>query len=151
MNAKIDQFDRKILQLLQEDARVSHAEIGRQVHLSQPAVSERIRRLEAAGVIRAYRADINPKALGYQISAMIRISTQQGRPYARYVAESPEIIDCYTVTGEDGAVMRVLATDVEHLQRIINELNAFGSTSTAIVLTTHVEGKPIRVPQLCDH
>ena len=151
MNAKIDQFDRKILQLLQDDARISHAEIGRQVHLSQPAVSERIRRLEAVGVIRAYRADINPKALGYQISAMIRISTQQGRPYTRYVAESPEIIDCYTVTGEDGAVMRVLATDVEHLQRIINELNAFGSTSTAIVLTTHVEGKTIRVPQLADH
>lgn len=147
MNQKIDNFDQKILQLLQQDARISHAEIGRQVHLSQPAVSERIKRLEAAGVIRGYRADINPKALGYQITAMIRISTQQGRPYAEFVARCPEIIDCYTVTGEDGAVMRVLATDVEHLQRVINELNAFGSTSTAIVLTTHVAGKPISVPK----
>lgn len=147
MNQKIDNFDQKILQLLQQDARISHAEVGRQVHLSQPAVSERIKRLEAAGVIRGYRADINPKALGYQITAMIRISTQQGRPYAEFVAHCPEIIDCYTVTGEDGAVMRVLATDVEHLQRVINELNAFGSTSTAIVLTTHVAGKPISVPR----
>ena len=146
MNQKIDQFDQKILQLLQQDARISHAEIGRKVYLSQPAVSERIKRLEAAGVIRGYRADISPRALGYQITAMIRISTQQGRPYAEYVASCPEIIDCYTVTGEDGAVMRVLATDVEHLQRLINELNAFGSTSTAIVLTTHVAGKPISVP-----
>ena len=146
MNQKIDQFDKKILQLLQEDARMSHAEIGRQVHLSQPAVSERIKRLEANRVIRAYRADINPKALGYDITAMIRVSTQQGRPYADYVANCPEIIDCYTVTGEDGAVMRVLATDVDHLQRIINELNVFGSTSTAIVLTTHVSGKSIAVP-----
>ncbi|MDE2428726.1 MAG: Lrp/AsnC family transcriptional regulator [Burkholderiales bacterium] len=144
----MDNFDRKILQLLQQDARISHAEIGRQVHLSQPAVSERIKRLEAAEVIRAYRADINPKALGYQITAMIRLSTQQGRPYAQYVADRPEIIDCYTVTGEDGAVMRVLATDVEHLQRIINDLNVFGSTSTAIVLTTHVVGKPITVPDM---
>jgi Lrp/AsnC family leucine-responsive transcriptional regulator len=147
MNQKIDNFDQKIMQLLQQDARISHAEVGRQVHLSQPAVSERIKRLEAAGVIRGYRADINPKALGYQITAMIRISTQQGRPYAEFVARCPEIIDCYTVTGEDGAVMRVLATDVEHLQRVINELNAFGSTSTAIVLTTHVAGKPISVPK----
>ena len=147
MNQKIDNFDQKILQLLQQDARISHAEVGRQVHLSQPAVSERIKRLEAAGVIRGYRADINPKALGYHITAMIRISTQQGRPYAEFVARCPEIIDCYTVTGEDGAVMRVLATDVEHLQRVINELNAFGSTSTAIVLTTHVAGKPISVPK----
>ncbi|MEB0137438.1 MULTISPECIES: Lrp/AsnC family transcriptional regulator [unclassified Undibacterium] len=146
MNSKIDQFDRKILLLLQQDARISHAQIGRQVHLSQPAVSERIKRLEAAQVIRGYRADINPKALGYQMTAMIRLSTQQGRPYADYVAACPEIIDCYTVTGEDGAVMRVLATDVEHLQRIINELNAYGSTSTAIVLTTHVAGKPIAAP-----
>ena len=147
MNQKIDNFDQKILQLLQQDARISHAEVGRQVHLSQPAVSERIKRLEAAGVIRGYRADINPKALGYHITAMIRISTQQGRPYAEFVARCPEIIDCYTVTGEDGAVMRVLATDVEPLQRVINELNAFGSTSTAIVLTTHVAGKPISVPK----
>lgn len=147
MNQKIDNFDQKILQLLQQDARISHAELGRQVHLSQPAVSERIKRLEATGVIRGYRADINPKALGYQITAMIRISTQQGRPYSEFVARCPEIIDCYTVTGEDGAVMRVLATDVEHLQRVINELNAFGSTSTAIVLTTHVVGKPISAPR----
>ena len=150
MNQKIDNFDQKILQLLQQDARISHAELGRQVHLSQPAVSERIKRLEGAGVIRGYRADINPKALGYQITAMIRISTQQGRPYAEFVARCPEIIDCYTVTGEDGAVMRVLATDVKHLQRVINELNAFGSTSTAIVLTTHVAGKPISVPRVLE-
>lgn len=147
MNHKIDLYDQKILQLLQQDARASHAEIGRQVHLSQPAVSERIKRLEAAQVIRGYRAEINPKALGYNITAMIRLSTQQGRPYADFVAHCPEIIDCYTVTGEDGAVMRVLATDVEHLQRIIDQLNAFGSTSTAIVLTTHVVGKSISVPQ----
>jgi len=146
MNPKLDSFDRKILLLLQQDARISHAEIGRQVHLSQPAVSERIKRLEAARVIRGYRADVNARALGYQITAMIRLSTSQGRPYAQYVANCPEIIDCHTVTGEDGAVMRVLATDVEHLQRIINELNAYGSTSTAIVLTTHVDGKPIAAP-----
>jgi Lrp/AsnC family leucine-responsive transcriptional regulator len=150
MNQKIDQFDKKILQLLQEDARMSHAEIGRQIHLSQPAVSERIKRLESSNIIRGYRADINPKALGYDITAMIRLSTQQGRPYAQYVADCPEIIDCYTVTGEDGAVMKVLATDVEHLQQIINALNAFGSTSTAIVLTTHVAGKVIAVPGLDD-
>ncbi len=151
MNQKIDQYDQKILQLLQQDARVSHAEIGRKVHLSQPAVSERIKRLESNQVIRGYRADINPKALGYEIAAMIRLSTQQGRPYVDYVARCPEIIDCYTVTGEDGAVMRVLATDVEHLQRIINELNAFGSTSTAIVLTTHVTGKAIAIPLVGSH
>lgn len=150
MNAKLDNYDHKILMLLQQDARISHAEIGRQIHLSQPAVSERIKRLEAQGVIRAYRAEVDYKALGYQIVAMIRLSTSQGRPYARFVADCPEILDCYTVTGEDGAVMRVLATDVEHLQRIINDLNVFGSTSTAIVLTTHVAAKAITPPRVVD-
>ena len=70
------------------------------VHLSQPAVSERIKRLESSNIIRGYKADINPKALGYDITAMIRVSTQQGRPYAQYVASCPEIVDCYTVTGK---------------------------------------------------
>ncbi len=146
MNAKIDHYDQKILSLLQQDARISHAEIGRKIHLSQPSVSERIKRLEANDVIRGYRADVNPAAFGYQMTAMIRISTQQGRPYAELVAAQPEIIDCYTVTGEDGAVMRVLATDVTHLQRLIDKLNRFGSTSTAIVLTTHVTGKAVSMP-----
>ena len=146
MNAKLDGYDQKILALVQQDARISHAEIGRQIFLSQPSVSERIKRLESAGVIRGYHADIDPAAFGYQMTAMIRLSTQQGRPYADLVAEQSEIIDCYTVTGEDGAVMRVLATDVAHLQRLIDKLNRYGSTSTAIVLTTHVSGKVISMP-----
>ncbi len=146
MNTKIDSFDQKILALLQTDARMSHAEIGRQIHLSQPSVSERIKRLESSGVIRGYHADIDPAAFGYQMTAMIRLSTQQGRPYAELVAQQAEILDCYTVTGEDGAVMRVLATDVAHLQRLIDKLNRYGSTSTAIVLTTHVAGKAVGMP-----
>ena len=146
MNTKIDNYDQKILSLLQQDARISHAEIGRQIHLSQPSVSERIKRLESHGVIRGYHADVNPAVFGYQITAMIRLSTQQGRPYADLVASQPEIIDCYTVTGEDGAVMRVLAKDVGHLQRLIDKLNRYGSTSTAIVLTTHVAGKVVSSP-----
>ncbi|MET3107243.1 Lrp/AsnC family leucine-responsive transcriptional regulator [Oxalobacteraceae bacterium GrIS 2.11] len=147
MTSKPDSYDQKILALLQQDARISHAEIGRQIHLSQPSVSERIKRLENSGVIRGYHADVSPDAFGYQITAMIRLSTQQGRPYANYVAAQPEIVDCYTVTGDDGAVMRVLATDVAHLQRLIDQLNRYGSTSTAIVLTTHVAGKALGMPQ----
>jgi len=147
MSSKLDNYDQKILALLQQDARISHAEIGRQIHLSQPSVSERIKRLENCGVIRGYHADVKPEAFGYHMTAMIRLSTQQGRPYADFVAAQPEIIDCYTVTGEDGAVMRVLATDVAHLQRLIDQLNRYGSTSTAIVLTTHVAGKAVSMPQ----
>ncbi|AKJ69413.1 hypothetical protein ABW99_15505 [Pandoraea thiooxydans] len=148
MNIKVDQHDRKILALLQQDARASHAEIGRRVHLSQPAVSERIKRLEAQGVIAGYRAIVDPAKLGYTIDAVIRIRAQAGRPYEAFAKARPEIVECHTVTGDDCAVLRVLATDVLHLQRIIEELNAFGSTSSAIVLSTQVSHKPISPAQL---
>jgi len=146
MNSKLDSYDLKILGLLQKDARTSIAEIGRQIHLSQPSVAERIRRLESSGVIQGYHAVVNPDAFGYKIIALIRISTQQGRPYVEFVTRQPEVIECYTVTGEDGAVLKVLATDVAHLQRLIDKLNKFGSTSTAIVLSIHVNGKALSLP-----
>ena len=146
MNSKLDSYDIKILALLQKDARTSIAEIGRQIHLSQPSVSERIRRLENSGVIEGYHAKVNPEAFGYHIVALIRISTQQGKPYVDFVTQQPEVVDCYTVTGEGGAILKVLATDVKHLQRIIDKLNKFGSTSTAIVLSIHVAGKAISLP-----
>jgi Lrp/AsnC family transcriptional regulator, leucine-responsive regulatory protein len=146
MNAKVDQYDFRILEFLQQDARISHAEIGRRVHLSQPAVSERIRRLEASGVIAGYRAYVDPAKLGYAISAMIRVRANRHGDYDRFVRERPEIVECRTVTGDDCAVMRVLATDVAHLQSIIESLNRFGATSTAIVLSTDVDHKPVRAP-----
>ena len=146
MNTKVDHHDRKILELLQQDARVSHAEIGRRVHLSQPAVSERIKRLEAQGVIAGYRAWVDPAKLGYTITAMVRVQTQAGRPYEAFVRECPEIVECHTVTGDDCAVLRVLAMDVQHLQRIVDALNRYGRTSTAIVLSTLVAHKPVRPP-----
>ena len=147
MEIKFDAQDRKILELLQADARISHAALGRAVHLSQPAVAERVKRLETSGVITGYRAQIDPAKLGHTITAMIRVQTQQGRPYEAFVQKAPEIVECLTVTGEDCAVMRVLATDVGHLQRLIDALNRFGRTSTAIVLSTQVAHKAVGVPE----
>lgn len=144
MDSKIDASDRKIVELLQQDARIAHAEIGRRIHLSQPAVSERIRRLEASGVIGGYRAYVDPARLGYTITAMIRLRAGPGRPFERYVQERDEIVECHTLTGDDCAMLRVLATDVGHLRQIVDELNRFGSTSTAIVLCTQVAHKPVR-------
>lgn len=146
MNSRLDNYDFKILAILQNDARTSVAEIARQIHLSQPSVSERIKRLESNRVIQGYHAIIDPEAYGYHIVALIRISAQQGRPYVDYAMQQPEVIDCYTVTGDDGAILKVLATDVKHLQGIIDQLNKFGSTSTAIILCVHVVGKVVSPP-----
>lgn len=148
MNAKLDQYDFRILELLQQDARISHAEVGRRVHLSQPAVSERIRRLEASGVIAGYRTQVDPVKLGYAICAMIRVRARHHGEYEQFVRERPEVVECRTVTGDDCAMIRVLATDVGHLQSLIEALSRFGTTSTAIVLSTDVEHKPVRSPQV---
>lgn len=109
-------------------------------------MSERIKRLEAQGVIAGYRAWVDPAKLGYTITAMIRVQAQAGRPYETFARERPEVIECLTVTGDDCAVLRVLATDVQHLQSIVDALNTYGRTSTAIVLSTQVAHKPVGPP-----
>src|ERR1700709_2546043 len=122
MNPNIDHHDRKILELLQQDARVSHAEIGRRVHLSQPAVSERIKRLEVQGVIEGYRAWVDPAKLGYTITAMIRVQAQAGRPYEAFARERPEVIECLTVTGDDCLLHQAMAGNKHQIQGIIDAL-----------------------------
>ncbi|MCF2134621.1 MULTISPECIES: AsnC family transcriptional regulator [Mycetohabitans] len=92
MNVKLDQYDFRILELLQQDARISHAEVGRRVHLSQPAVSERIRRLEASGVIAGYRTQVDPVKLGYAICAMIRMRARHHGEHGAQPQQDPSRI-----------------------------------------------------------
>jgi len=146
MEFKLDKHDLKLLALLQADARITHAALGRFVHLSQPAVSERIKRLEAIGVITGYRTQIDPAKLGYRLNALVRIKNLTGHGYEELLQELPEVIECHAVTGEDGIVVRVLATDCAHLQRLIESLARIGPTSTALVLGTPVPHKIIDAP-----
>jgi Lrp/AsnC family leucine-responsive transcriptional regulator len=134
----IDDTDRSLLEELQADARISLAELGRRVGLSAPSVADRIRRLEDAGVIRGYSADIDPRALGYDLAAVIRI-----RPHARQIpkvaqiaSDTREITECQRVTGDDCFVMRLHVRDVEHLEEVIDRFTPFGQTTTSIVQST---------------
>jgi Lrp/AsnC family transcriptional regulator, leucine-responsive regulatory protein len=129
LKADLDAKDLRILETLQKDARTPLSEIGRKVGLSQPAVAERVRRLEQAQVIEGYHARVNPAALGYHLQAFIRVSQHQHR---------------HVVTGDDCAVLRVLARDVKHLEQLIVELNQFGSTATSIVLSSAVDGRVLK-------
>jgi Lrp/AsnC family transcriptional regulator, leucine-responsive regulatory protein len=131
----IDETDFKLLRELQSDARVSLAELGRRVGLSPPSVADRLRRLETDGVIRGYRTDIDPRALGYDLAAVLRI-----RPHARQIpkvaeiaTDTPEVIECQRVTGDDCFVMRLYVRDVGHLEEVIDRFTPFGQTTTSIV------------------
>src|SRR3954454_3491966 len=98
MKIEFDAMDGKILEILQADARTTLAEIGRRIHMSQPAVAERVKRMEAAGVIAGYHAKINPAALGYGITAFIRVSKRSHEtPVEVVAAQVPQIIECHSI------------------------------------------------------
>ncbi len=143
----IDDIDRKVLKELQEDARISYAELGRRVGLTTPAVIERVRKLEDAGVITGYRAEIDTAKVGLPIIAFVRMSIT-GVDYSHIIEvaeQSNEVLECHRGTGGDSFIMKVAVSSVEHLQQIIDKLTPYGITTTAIVLSSPVKRRVIDV------
>ncbi len=140
----LDDTGWQILRVLQQNARLSFSELGQRVGLSSPAVAERVRRMEDAGIISGYHAKINLAKVGYPITAIIRMSSAPGERCTRFVdyAEAmPEVLECYRVTGSDSLIMRVMAASVEHLETIIDQLSAHGRLTTSMILSTPVTGR----------
>jgi Lrp/AsnC family transcriptional regulator, leucine-responsive regulatory protein len=137
----LDPLGWKLLAQLQSDARISFAELGRRVGLSTPAVAERVRRMEDEGIIRAYRAEIDPSSVGLPITAFIRMSIV-GNVLAKLterVHAMPEIVECHRGTGEDSFILKVNVVSVEHLKAVIDRLTPFGTTSTSLVLESLID------------
>lgn len=143
----LDHYDTRILAELQRDARLSMAELGRRVHLSQPAVTERVRKLEAAGVITGYRATVNLGALGYGIRAIVRVGRAEYARVVRLVQQTPEVINAYNVTGEDSWILEIAVMDVEHLDAVVTKFCLLAETSTSIVLNAAREHLPMLPPR----
>ena len=145
---ELDGKDWQLLEALQKDARLGYAELGRKVRLSAPAVAERVKRLEEAGVISGYHATVDPKRLGYGISAMIRLRCD-GITCARIgilVEDIPEVLECRRLAGEDSALLHVVAMSIGHLESVLDRLLKTGastSTTTLIVLQTPHENRPL--------
>ncbi|MBK6470085.1 MAG: Lrp/AsnC family transcriptional regulator [Betaproteobacteria bacterium] len=143
----LDTYDTRILAELQADARLTLAELGRRVHLSQPAVAERVRKLEAAGVITGYRATVNLAALGYGIRALVRVGRSD---YARMVNQingAPEIVNAWNITGEDSWLLEIAVTDVAHLDAVVSQMCLLAETSTSIILKSVREHQVMLPPQ----
>ncbi|MGA3087053.1 MAG: Lrp/AsnC family transcriptional regulator [Terriglobales bacterium] len=137
----VDDLGWHILEQLQQNGRISYAELGRRVGLTLPAVAERVRKMEDAGIITGFRAEINPAKIGLPIAAFIRISVV-GDVFARVakaVRDLPEVLECHRGTGADSFTLKVAVESVQHLEHLIDKLTPFGTTSTSIVLSTLVE------------
>jgi Lrp/AsnC family transcriptional regulator, leucine-responsive regulatory protein len=147
-NQRLDDTNLGLLAELQDNARLSVAELGRRVGLSAPAVAERLARMEQDGVITGYRAEINPKALGYALSAVIRVRPMPGqvRRVAEVAVATPEVVDCRRITGEDCYILTAHVRSVEHLEEVIDRFVGHGQTTTSIVQSAPVAGRGVALP-----
>jgi Lrp/AsnC family transcriptional regulator, leucine-responsive regulatory protein len=136
----LDETNRAILAELQHDARLSLAELGRRVGLSSPAVAERVQRLERDGVITGYHAEVDPRAVGYDLGVVIRVrpAPRQIPKVADLARDTPEVVECQRITGEDCFIMKAHVRSVEHLEEIIDRFVIFGQTTTSLVQSAPV-------------
>jgi Lrp/AsnC family leucine-responsive transcriptional regulator len=150
LNPVLDAHDTRILAELQADARLTMAELGRRVHLSQPAVTERVKKLEAAGVISGYRATVNLGKLGYGIRAIIRVGRADYDRVVKLVQDTPECVNAYNVTGEDSWVLEIAVIDVSHLDAVVTKFCLLTETATSIILNPAREHQAMLPPQRSD-
>jgi len=145
----LDAMDLRLITALQEDARLSYRALGRHVGLSQPAVAERIRRLEEAGVITGYRGRVDRSRAGLPVTAFLRVTCSGDRFQAvhRLARDLPAVLECHHVSGEACFIIKVADATLAGLERTIERFREHGETVSSIVLSSVVEDKPVALGQ----
>lgn len=151
----LDEVDRKILDLLQRDARMTHTAIAEQVGLSAPSVYERIKKLEARGVIKGYTALLDAEALGLPITAFIRVTVntdaEKEKAGVAHVIEAPEVLECHHVAGEDCFILKVKVASPQHLERLLAHVRAsLNVTRTVSMIVLSTAKEDTRLPVLVE-
>ena len=148
---ELDETDRAILRILQEDARTPFSEVARQIDMSSATVHDRVGRMEDAGVIEGYHAEIDPKAVGYGVSAFVGLRVEQGREEDALdrLRDIEGVREIHLTTGEWDVILRVVAEDTDRLRELmfdrVAEMDGFSRSQTMIILGTDYEldGPPI--------
>ena len=137
----LDGTNIRLLEEMQSNARLSNAELGRRVGVSAPAVADRLARLEESGAIVAYRTELDPRALGFSLSVVLRIrpAPRELKKVAELAQRTPEVVECHRITGDDCYLMRAWVRDVVHLEELIDRFAPYGQTTTSIVQSSPVE------------
>lgn len=147
---KLDKTDLKILQMIENDARVSLKELASANYMSSPGVAARIRRLEELGLIKGYHTEVDYSLLGYNIKAFINleVNPKDKVSFYPYIKEIPNVVECSCVTGDYSMLLKVLFRKPEELDHLINELQQFGRTKTLIAFSTPVEHRPLPLEKI---
>lgn len=142
----LDNTGWKILEELQQNARLAFNELGKRVNLSAPAAAERVRRMEEAGIITGYRAQVDAEKVGLPLTAFVRIEVPGAnhKKVEALVVELPEVLECHRATGTDCYVMKVVLASMDHLQTLLDKLVMWGSPVTSIVISSPVPGRGIQ-------
>jgi Lrp/AsnC family transcriptional regulator, leucine-responsive regulatory protein len=137
----LDELDRRILEILAMNARVSLKELAQEAGLSSPSAAERLRKLEERGVINGFTVSVNPAQLGYPLQAVVRVRPMPGTLHIveRLIQDTPEIIECDKVTGDDCFIAKMLVRDMEQLDTILDRIAERAQTNTSIVKSTPVK------------
>ena len=147
-NDNLDAINVRLLRELLANPRLTMAELGRRVGMSSPAVTERVRRLEEADVIRGYRLDLDPASLGLLIAAYVRVRPNPGQlgKVIELASSIPEIVECHRITGEDCFLLKAHVPAMDQLDRLLDRLLAFGATTTSIVQSSPVPLRSVPLP-----
>jgi Lrp/AsnC family leucine-responsive transcriptional regulator len=138
----MDKINQKILTILRQNGRISFTELGKQVHLSAPAVAERVKKLEDTGVITGYSATVNFESMGYPIEAIIQAKVFLGKEanFIKLAKSRSEIIECLNVTGDKAFLIKVIVPSMSKLDALLEEFSDISETTTMVVLSHIVEG-----------
>jgi Lrp/AsnC family leucine-responsive transcriptional regulator len=144
----LDEINLRLLAELHENPRLSMSELGRRVGMSAPAVTERVQRLETTGVIVGYRVEVDPAALGMPVIALVRIRPGPGQlpKIAQTARDTPQVVECHRITGDDCFFLKVHAPSIAELEEVLDRFLIFGQTTTSIVVSTPVPSRPLPLP-----
>ena len=144
----LDPVNVRLLRALSEDPRLSMSALARKVGMSAPAVTERVQRLEEAGVIRGYRLDVDPAAVGLPVSAWVRVRPGPGQlpKVAELARDTPEVVECHRVTGEDCFLMRVHVPAIDQLESVLDRFLLYGQTTSSLIVSSPVEPRAAPLP-----
>ncbi|MDR6564728.1 MULTISPECIES: Lrp/AsnC family transcriptional regulator [Arcicella] len=155
MSIKLDQIDHKVLEILQQNAKITNAQLSKEIGLSPAPTLERVKKLETAGIIESYHAQLNREKVGLGVTTFVTVTLighkkQVTESFVSQINSIPEVIECHHVTGSGDFLLKIIAKDIASYQKLmlekINEIEEVAGTQTMVILSTFKESKVLPIP-----